>query len=104
MAALGVRSGGRAPEPPGGDAAEWGVAAEEPTARVLAAHADEVRRSRAIVAAADLDDRARPGGRFPTPEQAPSLARVLFHLLQEYARHVGHLDIARELIDGTTGE
>jgi hypothetical protein len=22
----------------------------------------------------------------------------------EYARHVGHLDIARELIDGVTGE
>jgi hypothetical protein len=32
------------------------------------------------------------------------LARILFHLLQEYARHVGHLDIARELIDGRTGE
>nr|WP_240807850.1 DUF664 domain-containing protein [Actinomadura geliboluensis] len=24
--------------------------------------------------------------------------------LQEYARHAGHLDIARELIDGETGE
>jgi hypothetical protein len=30
--------------------------------------------------------------------------RILFHLLQEYARHVGQLDIARELIDGQTGE
>jgi len=30
--------------------------------------------------------------------------RILFHLLQEYARHVGYLDIARELIDGTKGE
>ncbi|HEX6935423.1 MAG TPA: DUF664 domain-containing protein, partial [Actinomycetes bacterium] len=34
----------------------------------------------------------------------PTLIRILFHLLQEYARHVGHLDIARELLDGTTGE
>jgi hypothetical protein len=38
------------------------------------------------------------------PGEAPSLGRILFHLVQEYARHVGHLDIARELIDGQTGE
>jgi len=25
-------------------------------------------------------------------------------LLQEYARHLGHLDVARQLIDGVTGE
>ncbi|MGO9218381.1 MAG: hypothetical protein ACLP5E_11545 [Streptosporangiaceae bacterium] len=28
----------------------------------------------------------------------------MFHLLQEYARHVGHLDIASELAQGPTGE
>jgi Protein of unknown function (DUF664) len=30
--------------------------------------------------------------------------RVLFHLVQEYARHVGHLDIVSELATGLTGE
>jgi len=34
----------------------------------------------------------------------PQLQWILLHLLQEYARHTGHLDIARELIDGATGE
>jgi Protein of unknown function (DUF664) len=29
---------------------------------------------------------------------------VLFHLLQEYARHVGQLDIVTELATGQTGE
>jgi hypothetical protein len=29
---------------------------------------------------------------------------VLFHLVQEYARHVGHLDIVAELAGGPTGE
>jgi hypothetical protein len=29
---------------------------------------------------------------------------VSFHLLQEYARHVGHLDIVSELAGGQTGE
>jgi hypothetical protein len=53
---------------------------------------------------ASLTDVARLGGRFTTADQAPPLARILFHLLQEYACHLGHLDIARELIDGTTGE
>jgi hypothetical protein len=32
------------------------------------------------------------------------LERILFHLLQEYARHVGHLDIVSELAGGQTGE
>jgi Protein of unknown function (DUF664) len=34
----------------------------------------------------------------------PTLAWILTYVLQEYARHAGHLDVARELIDGTTGE
>ncbi|MFI5425891.1 DUF664 domain-containing protein [Aeromicrobium sp. UC242_57] len=29
---------------------------------------------------------------------------ILFHVLQEHVRHAGHLDIARELTDGLTGE
>jgi hypothetical protein len=29
---------------------------------------------------------------------------VLFHLLQEYARHLGHLDIVAELAGAGTGE
>jgi Protein of unknown function (DUF664) len=90
------------PWPPGGDAEEWG--ADEPAADILAAYDTEVRRSRELVAGAALTDVARLGGRFTTAEQAPPLARILFHLLQEYARHLGHLDVARELIDGTTGE
>lgn len=88
--------------PPGGDAEEW--AADAPAAEILAAYEEEVRRSRAIAAGAALTDVARLGGRFTEPAQAPPLSRILFHLLQEYARHAGHLDIARELIDGTTGE
>jgi RimJ/RimL family protein N-acetyltransferase/uncharacterized damage-inducible protein DinB len=89
---------------PGGDQAEWTVLADESTDSVLSGYAEEVRRSRELVAAAALNDPAAVGGRFPTPELAPTLGRILFHLLQEYARHVGHIDVARELIDGVTGE
>lgn len=90
------------PQPPGGDDAEWHVTA--PNEQVISTYLDEVRRSRALVAESALEAPARIGGRFSTPEQAPSLARILFHLLQEYARHVGQLDVARELLDGETGE
>ncbi|MCI2422994.1 DinB family protein [Saccharopolyspora sp. K220] len=56
------------------------------------------------MAGAALGDRAGVVADSRLPRQAPSLVRILFHLLQEYARHVGQLDVARQLIDGTVGE
>jgi hypothetical protein len=34
----------------------------------------------------------------------PSLRRLLFDLIEEYGRHVGHADLLRESIDGRVGE
>ncbi|MGY4682759.1 mycothiol transferase [Micromonospora aurantiaca (nom. illeg.)] len=48
-------------------------------------------------------DRRAPGERWDGADPA-SLERVLFHLVQEYARHLGHLDIVAELAGGPTGE
>jgi hypothetical protein len=28
---------------------------------------------------------------------------IFVHMIEEYARHCGHADLLRELIDGTTG-
>jgi hypothetical protein len=33
-----------------------------------------------------------------------NLRWILVHLIEEYARHAGHLDLLREAIDGRTGE
>jgi hypothetical protein len=41
--------------------------------------------------------------RRPDVDPSPSLRWVLMHLLEETARHAGHADILRELIDGGTG-
>jgi uncharacterized damage-inducible protein DinB len=57
----------------------------------------------AIVRRHDLDDHGRPGPRWEGAEP-PTLERVLFHLVQEYARHLGHLDIYTELVEGPSGE
>ncbi len=81
----------------------WNVPPEEPVEQVLAALAAQGSRTRAVVTAHALTDVGQPGPRWDGADPA-SLERVLLHLLQEYARHAGHLDIVRELIDGTTGE
>jgi hypothetical protein len=61
-------------------------------------------RTREIVGGSSLEAIARKGGRFAPDREAPSLGWILLHVLQEYARHIGHLDVARELLDGAVGE
>ncbi|KAB2343639.1 DinB family protein [Actinomadura rudentiformis] len=82
----------------------WRVPDGMPAEDVKAAFREACDRSRQIVAAARLDDIASTGGRFDGSQPVPSLAWILFHLLQEYARHVGHLDVTREIMDGVIGE
>ncbi len=36
--------------------------------------------------------------------ESVSMRWVLIHMIEETARHAGHLDILRELIDGATGD
>jgi uncharacterized damage-inducible protein DinB len=38
------------------------------------------------------------------PDRTVSLRWVLVHMIEETARHAGHMDIVRELIDGATGD
>jgi hypothetical protein len=87
----------------GEDGGRWAVP-ERVTADDLIArlHAGG-ERTREILAAHPLDARGAIGGRFTTAP-APTLSWIAFHVLQEYARHTGHLDIVRELADGATGE
>jgi hypothetical protein len=59
--------------------------------------------STAIIEAHGLDDIGQPGERWDGADPA-TLERVLFHLLQEYARHLGQLDVVAELAGGETGE
>ena len=59
-------------------------------------------RTRTVLSSYPLDTIAAVGGRFS--EDPPSLSWICFHVLQEYARHVGHLDVVVELAGGPTGE
>ncbi|MFJ8152219.1 DinB family protein [Streptomyces sp. NPDC094468] len=54
----------------------------------------------AVITGRPLDALGRPGWR----DHEVSLRWVLVHMIEETARHAGHLDILRELIDGATGD
>jgi len=81
----------------------WYVAPETTIGQVVEKLATQAETTRLIVESHELGERGRPGDRWEDAEPA-TLERVLFHLVQEYARHVGHMDIVRELIDGEVGE
>ena len=68
-------------------------------ADAVAAYRETWQRVDAIVETSDLDD-------FVADDQdlgPVNLRWILGHLLEETARHAGHADILRELIDGSTG-
>ena len=84
---------------------EWHSAAENTPEQLRQLWDDAVARSRSLVTEAlnsgGLDQLARrtwPDG------SAPSLRWIMVHMIEEYARHNGHADLLRELVDGSTGE
>ncbi|MGH9303448.1 MAG: DUF664 domain-containing protein [Acidimicrobiales bacterium] len=63
----------------------------------VAAYQERAAATNAAARSLSLDAPCRFG-------QGASLRWVLLHLLNETARHAGHADAVRELLDGTTGE
>jgi len=73
-----------------------------PSAEITSSYRDQCAQSDAVLAVTPLS--ARPLGRHGDPDREPPDVRwVVLHMIEETARHAGHLDIARELIDGQTG-
>lgn len=71
-------------------------------ARLLDDYARQWARSNEIVAAASLDEVARSDF-YGDDEDRPSLRWIVLHVLEETARHVGHMDLLREQLDGRKG-
>jgi uncharacterized damage-inducible protein DinB len=63
----------------------------------LAAWHAECEHSRNAAAAHELDDTGIRRG------EPCSLRWIYTHMIEEYARHNGHADLIRELVDGTVG-
>jgi hypothetical protein len=67
-------------------------------AGIVSAYLAECDRSRRAIADAPLDDLARG------KDMHFNLRYALAHMIEETARHCGHLDLLRERIDGQRGE
>ena len=82
-------------DPAAPDDADWMV--DAPLAQLLDEYEAQCDRSNEITAAHSLDDIAKK------PDYGPSLRWIMIHMVEETARHVGHLDTMRELLDGEKG-
>jgi uncharacterized damage-inducible protein DinB len=80
---------------------EFSIGAETPIEQTLAEYDEQIARTDAIIAGLDLDDTSQTANR---NGDRPTLRWVILHLIEENARHNGHLDILRETLDGTTGD
>jgi uncharacterized damage-inducible protein DinB len=67
----------------------------------LAVYENECEAARAAVARHSLEEVVPRRARHPGLVQ---IRWIFVHVIEEYARHNGHADLLREVIDGTTGE
>jgi uncharacterized damage-inducible protein DinB len=81
----------------------WFVGPDDTLDSLVEALRDRGIQSAEIVRRHELNELGQPGPRWDGDEPA-TLERVLFHLVGEYARHLGHLDIYAELAEGPVGE
>lgn len=78
--------------------ADFTVAAGRPLAELLDEYAAECAASRQVLARLDPDTEV------VFKEKLMSVRWVVLHMIEETARHAGHLDIVRENLDGVVGE
>ncbi|HEX4789258.1 MAG TPA: DinB family protein [Actinospica sp.] len=84
---------------------EWRTAADDSPEYLIQLWQDAADRARANVATALADGGLdRPGAVAWPDGRTPSLRRLLIDMIEEYARHVGHIDLLRESVDGLVGE
>ncbi|MDQ6688833.1 MAG: DinB family protein [Actinomycetota bacterium] len=73
-----------------------------PSEKVLAYYLDQAGLTDVMLSTTPLDSvpRGRHGG--ADTDQPGSVREIVLHLVEETAAHSGHLEIARELLDGAT--
>lgn len=95
FAGAGVDDLYQSPEHP--DGAEFALADPATAETDFATYMDEVAEARLVVRGRHLDET------FGDETVTVDLRWLYAHMIDEYARHNGHADLIRELIDGVTG-
>jgi hypothetical protein len=82
--------------------AESAFICDRPAAQVLGYYVNQCARADAVLAVTPLS--ASPKGTHgdPAMEEPADVRWIVLHMIEETACHAGHLDIARELLDGRT--
>ena len=101
---------GDEPQPPWDTPESWGEdwhpADNDTPDQLRKLWQDTAAHSRSLItrtiASGGLDEASRP----PWDEGIgnPSLRWIICHMIEEYARHLGHADLIRESVDGSVGE
>jgi uncharacterized damage-inducible protein DinB len=84
----------------------WRTAADDSPEDLYDLWRRTVERSRTAMARALADGGLDQPAKYTTSEAgtSPNLRRIVVDLQDEYARHVGHADLMREVIDGLVGD
>jgi hypothetical protein len=77
---------------------EFRVSEEDSLAGIIEDYEAACHQSREVLQRHGMEDRCRGG------DDGRSVRWVLVHMIEETGRHCGHLDILRELLDGSTGD
>ncbi|MGN6577228.1 MAG: DinB family protein [Nocardioides sp.] len=80
----------------------WQVGPDVPVERVFDLYREHIDRSNAVIGATPLDAGPAWWPDFFGDFRLDDLRAVVLHVITETAVHAGHLDAARELIDGRT--
>ncbi len=78
----------------------WDVPADVDAQQVFATYRREIERANAVIVATALDQPPAQRDTWWGEWAVPDLRFVLLHVIAETACHAGHLDAARELLDG----
>jgi len=79
---------------------DWVVGPKETGEEVFNLYRDEIQRGNAIIAETPLDTPPAQHDDWWGNWQIPDLEYIVLHMITETACHAGHLDAARELLDG----
>jgi len=86
----------------GDNSAEFAIGGDDTVDSVIAFYRAEVEEARRVVRESpSLDDLST---RETSYREHVSLRWIIVHMLEETARHAGHLDLMREEIDGRVGD
>lgn len=90
------------PWPDDADEEDAGFTTPRSPEAVFGFYRDQITRANAVLASLPLSTRPLGDHGQGDTQQITDLRFIVLHLIEETARHLGHLDAARELIDGRT--